>query len=235
MPAINTDVRNWATTQMLTMLCIVNIWKYFSLSLRPTSFSAASVWLTPETLHYCRRLIKNLYTRPNFLTTPALWGRTVTHRRWPRAAAWVWAHPWSPPRCFRSACRPSAGGSCTTPWTSAREQRREKKKDNWGYLQPGSKYLCSFYNNKPLWIVNERKWNSMGRKGGQGDTLIRQEVQGETRRESLTTCHTRRCGVGISVAKHFMHSYPTKSFKLKRQKTNQPSPILALSVWRCCH
>lgn len=117
----------------------------------------------------------------------------------------------------------------------ARAKEGEKKKDNWGYLQPGSKYLCSFYNNKPLWIVNERKWNSMGRKGGQGDTLIRQEVQGETRRESLTTCHTRRCGVGISVAKHFMHSYPTKSFKLKRQKTNQPSPILALSVWRCCH
>ena len=49
----------------------------------------------------------------------------VRYLRWPPAAAWVWAHPWSLPRCSRSACRTSVGGSCTTPWTSVQETQRD--------------------------------------------------------------------------------------------------------------
>lgn len=120
--------------------------------------------------------------------SPSLSSRQV-YLRWPPAAAWVWARPWSPPRCSRSACRPSSGGSCTTPWTSAREQReRGQNGELFRALRHG--VFSSSYHNKPLWIENKRKWNSMDGKGVEGAALIRGEAEEEKGRRGKNGYNT---------------------------------------------
>lgn len=121
---------------------------------------------------------------------------TWSYLRWPPAAAWVWVHPWSPLQCSRSACRPFAGGSCTTPWTSAQQHRNRTQTV---IIQSRSKNAFSFYDNKLVWTENERKWNWMDRKGGRGVALIGQEVAQEKGRRLMLQYNTNTLEITTTI------------------------------------